>query len=113
MDNTENYNPDTVGTATQLSSYGTAIEHLRKGGIVSRVGWNGKGMYVFKQVPSRVPAAIVPKMSSLPESVKNRMIASETSPNYQNQMAIVKADGSIDSWVASSSDTFAGDWVLS
>lgn len=108
----ENYNPDTVGSATSLSNYGCAIEHMRNGGIISRVGWNGKGMYVFKQVPSRVPAEIVPKMSSLPESVKARMLSNETSPDYQNQMAIVKSDGSIDSWVASSSDTFAGDWIL-
>lgn len=107
------YNPDTVGTAAALVNYGEAIEHLRNGGIASREGWNGKGMYVFKQVPSKVPAEIVPKMSSLPQAVKDRMTSQNVSPSYQNQMAIVKADGTVDSWVASSSDTFATDWVLS
>jgi len=106
------YNEDTVGTAQQLTTYGKAIEHLRAGGIAHREGWAQSGLYVFKQVPSKVPAEIVPKMSSLPDAVKARMTENNTSPNYQNQMAIVKPDGSIDSWVASSSDTFAQDWIL-
>ena len=110
---TTTYNKETVGSAQVLVNYGEAVEHMRGGGIVSRVGWEGKGLFVFKQVPSQVPAEIVPKMSSLPERVKFRMESVKMSPNYQNQMAIVKEDGTIDSWVASSSDTFAEDWVLS
>ncbi len=120
-DENDNYNPDTVGTAEphsepvgeiQTHTYGEAIEHLRKGGVITRPSWNGPNMYVFKQVPSKVPAEIVPKMSSLPEAVKRRMMEDGTSPDYQNQMAIVKPDGTIDSWVASSADTFATDWIL-
>ena len=119
--NKANFNPDTVGTAVpQVEQYpeqrhvtfGQAIEHLRKGLPISREGWNGKGMYVFKQVPSKVPAEVVPKMSSLPEAVKDRMMVDGIAPDYQNQMAIVKPDGSIDSWIASSADTFATDWIL-
>ena len=114
MKTEEKYNPNTVGIAiptkprqqTISHTFGEAIEHMRD-------GWNGKGMYVFKQVPSKVPAFVVPKMSSLPHSVKDKMIGDGISPDYQNQMAIVKSDGSIDSWVASSSDTFALDWILS
>ena len=120
-DENDNYDPDTVGTAEPHpepndtpvgTTFGDAIEHLRIGGMISRQGWNGKGMYVFKQVPSKVPVEIVPKMSSLPEAVKRRMQEDGTSPDYQNQMAIVKPDGTIDSWVASSADTFATDWIL-
>lgn len=120
----DNYNPETVGTAEtsaaentcgQLCShatYGQVIEHLRGGGMASREGWNGKGMFIFRQVPSKVPAEVVPKMSSLPEAVKAEFAIQGISPHYQNQMVIVKPDGSIDSWVASSSDTFAMDWLL-
>jgi hypothetical protein len=113
MTNTENenYDPDTIGVARTLHNYGDAIEHMRSGGRVQRVGWNGKGMYVFKQVPSKVPAEYVAKMTSLPESVRDAMLEANVSPNYKNQMAIVTPDGSIDSWVASSSDTFAEDWI--
>ena len=120
----DNFNPETVGSSDTTSgedrtqahidgiTYGAAIEHMAMGGIVARQGWNGKGMYVFKQVPSKVPADVVPKMSSLPDSVKERMQHDGIAPDYQSQMAIVKPDGSIDSWVASSADTFATDWVL-
>ncbi len=96
----------------ELFAYGTAIEHLRVGGRIQRVGWNGAGMFVFRQVPSPIPAHIVPNMTSLPQAVKDEFIRREQGPNYVNQMAIVKQDGTVDSWVASSSDTFAEDWIL-
>ncbi len=105
-------NTQNIGSAKQYVTFGAAIEHLRNGGMIERKGWNGKGMFVFKQVPSRVPAEVVPKMTSLPESVKARFSSEGVSPDYQNQMAIVKPDGSIDSWIASSADTFATDWIL-
>jgi len=120
-DEDDNYNPDTVGTATPVKNegiklwectYGDAINHMLNGGAVQRKDWFKLGMYVFKQVPSKVPTDVVPKMSSLPDAIKDRMIADRIEPNYQNQMVIVKRDGSIDSWVASSADTFATDWVL-
>ena len=96
----------------ELFTFGEAIEALKLGKRVARLGWNGKGMFVFKQVPSPIPADIVPRMTSLPQSVKDEFVRREQGPNYVNQMAIVKTDGSVDSWVASSSDTFAEDWCI-
>ena len=93
-------------------TFGQAIEALKKGLKVARKGWNGKGMFVFKQIPATVPLNAVMNMTSLPDSVKDVFINREKCPNYCNQMAIVKLDGSIDSWVASSSDTFAEDWEI-
>lgn len=93
-------------------TFGHAIEALKIGSKIARHGWNGKGMFVFKQVPSQISPEVVPKMQSLPDSVKEEFVKRGQGPNYVNQMAIVKADGSIDSWVASSSDTFAEDWYI-
>lgn len=92
--------------------FGMAIEVMKQGKKVARTGWNGKGMFVFKQVPSPIKPEIVPNMTSLPQSVKDEFIKRNQGPNYCNQMAIVKPDGSVDSWVASSSDTFAEDWCV-
>jgi len=92
-------------------NFGQAIEALKQGKCISREGWNGKGMFVCKQVPSVISNAIIGKMQSLPESAK-KILAEHESINYQNQMIIVKKDGTIDSWVASSSDTFAEDWKI-
>ena len=99
-------------TKTEGLNYGHAIEALKKGSRVTRTGWEGKGLFVFKQVPSPIKAEIVPKMTSLPQSVKEEFMRREQGPNYQNQLALVKQDGSVDSWVASSSDTFAEDWII-
>jgi hypothetical protein len=93
-------------------SYGEAIKSLEQGRMLARVGWNGSGMFVFKQIPAEIGLDIIPKMQSVPTSVKDHMIASSTTLKYTNQMAIVNRDGRVDSWVASSSDTFANDWMI-
>ena len=93
-------------------TFGHAIEALRKGLKIARKSWNEKGMFVFKQVPSEVSKDIVPRMTSLPDSVKEEFIKRDQGPSYMNQIAIVKSDGTVDSWIASSSDTFADDWEI-
>ena len=93
-------------------TFGEALEALKNGNKVARQGWNGKGMFVFKQVPSNIPASVVPGMTSLPKQVKDEFVKRGSGPNYVNQLAIVKPDNTIDSWVPSVSDLFAEDWVL-
>ena len=88
------------------------IEALNQGKRVAREGWNGKGMFVFKQVSNVVEIQYVPKMTSLPTEVKNEFVKRGKDIHYCNAMCIVKADNTIDSWVASSSDTFAEDWCV-
>jgi hypothetical protein len=110
---------ETVGTANALVSFGKAIEALKQGKRVQRKGWNGKGLFIFEQVPSSVPAEIVPKMTSLPQSVKDefkrRFEGSEMtdgSIKYQNQLAMVYPDNNIYGWVASPSDVLEQDWIV-
>jgi hypothetical protein len=100
-------------------TYGEAIAALEQGKMVQRAGWNGKGMFVFKQVPAVISKEIVPKMQSLPQAVKDEFERRFSNPAaqidaiyYNNQMAIVNSSNGIDSWVASSSDTFAKDWII-
>lgn len=93
-------------------SFGEVIEAMREGKCVSREGWNGKGMFVCKQVPAEIYCNIIPKMSSLPQEAKDLLYNRDKSIFYVNQMIIVKPDNTIDSWVASSSDTFATDWCI-
>jgi len=81
----EQLEQDNIETVNDLSNFGQVIEHFDA----------------------------VPDMSSLPIKVKENMAKLRISPHYENQMSIVKHDGTIDSWVASSSDTFAQDWILS
>lgn len=94
-------------------TFGTAVLLLEAGMAVRRGGWNGKGLFVVKQVPSRITADIIPNMQSLPQSAKDIIMArKEPHIDYSNQMLIINRDGRADSWVPSSSDVFAEDWEL-
>ena len=93
-------------------NFGQAVEALKVGKRVSRSGWNGKGMFVFMQVPSEINEDIIPKMQSLPLLVKEEFIRRGGNITYQNQMAIVYPDNSIHGWAPSGSDSLASDWCI-
>ena len=97
--------------------FGHAIAALKDGKRVAREGWNGKGLFVFMQVPAEIPKDIVPKMQSLPQSVKDefqRRFDAETHLyiRYSNQMAIVNQNNEIKGWAPSGSDSLATDWCI-
>ena len=107
--------------------FGLAIEALKKGKRIARLGWNGKGMFIFMQVPSVINVQkVVPNMQSLPDSVKDEFIRryeldmdfSDNGPvlfgeiKYKNQIAMVYPDNTIYGWVASPSDVLEEDWVI-
>lgn len=102
-----------INDYTPSMTFGKAIEVLKLGKAIRRTGWNGKRMFVVKQVPSRIGADIIPNMQSLPQSAKD-IILSRENPHidYTNQMLIINPDGRADSWVPSSSDVFAEDWEV-
>ena len=93
--------------------FGIAIKFLEAGGAIRRSGWNGKGLFVVKQVPSHITGDIIPKMQSLPQIAKDILMKRENPHiDYTNQMLIINTDGRADSWVPSSSDIFANDWEI-
>ena len=100
-------------------TFGAAIEALKNGKRVQREGWNGKGLFVFMQVPSQIGKDIVPKMQSLPQSVKDEFQRrfENTSEQidaiyYDNQLALVNPSNLITGWSPSASDALAVDWVI-
>lgn len=100
-------------------NFGEAVEALNQGKMVCRSGWNGKGLFVFKQVPARIGRDIVPKMQSLPQAVKDEFERRFNDPAeqidaiyYDNQLALVNPSNLINGWAPSVSDTLAEDWQL-
>lgn len=92
---------------------GDAIEVLKQGGAIRRKGWNGKGLFVVKQIPAHITEEIIPKMQSLPQSAKDIIMSRENKViDYTSQMLIINPDGRADSWVPSVSDVFAEDWEI-
>jgi len=99
--------------------FGWAICALKAGKLVTRAGWNGKGLFVFKQVPATINREIVPKMQSLPQAVKDEFEKRFNDPNqqidaiyYDNQLALVNPSNLITGWAPSVSDALAEDWQL-
>ncbi len=111
---------ETIGTDKPLVSFGEAIKALKEGKRVKREGWNHKDLFVFMQVPSQVPIDIVPKMTSLPKSVKDALLRRKQSSDcidhlaikYHNQMALVYPNNNISGWSPSGSDALADDWIV-
>ncbi len=111
---------ETVGTAKQVVNFGQAISALNDGKRVRRHGWSEEDKFVFRQVPSQVPANIVPKMTSLPQTVKDYFAwtFTEESDNqidaiyYNNQLALVGLSNTIISWSPSTVDAMSVDWIV-
>lgn len=100
-------------TKVELMNFGEAIELLKQGKSIRRRGWNGKGLVVFKQVPSHIGSDIIPKMQSLPQSAKDIIMEGTGFIDYTSQCLIYDQNiGRADSWVPSISDIFAEDWEI-
>jgi hypothetical protein len=93
-------------------NFGQAIEALKEGKRVARQGWNGKGMFIFRQIPSEISEEVVHLMQSLPTSVKNEFEKRGGNIRYKNQLAMVYPDNTIYGWVASPSDVLENDWCI-
>lgn len=93
-------------------TFGQATEALKEGKRVSREGWNGKGLFIFQQVPSEISEDVISKMQSLPQSVKDEFARRGGSIKYKNQLAMVYPDNTIYGWVASPSDVLENDWCI-
>ena len=99
--------------ACPVFSFSEAIKLLQKGKALRRSGWNGKNLFVIKQVPAHIESDIIPKMQSLPQSAKDLILNGKGFIDYTSQCLIYNGNtGRADSWVPSISDVFAEDWEL-
>lgn len=94
-------------------SFGVAVNLLKRGFAVRRQGWNGKNMFVVKQVPAHIESDVIPNMQSLPKSAKDLILNGKGFIDYTSQCLIYNGNtGRADSWVPSISDVFADDWEI-
>jgi hypothetical protein len=107
---------DKINLGTIVNGYldfGQAIEFLKAGCAVRRLGWNEKCLFVIKQIPIHIDSTVIPNMQSLPQSDKDLIMDSIQSLVYTSQGIIIDTKtGKADSWSPSISDVFAEDWEL-
>ena len=89
-------------------SFGTAIQALKRGGRVTREGWNGRGMYLWLMPATKVKAEWChePHLKALAEQNGGEIEALGT-------IRMMTADKKVlTGWLASQSDILAEDWVI-
>ena len=83
-------------------NFGQAIEVLKTGNKVTRVGWNGKNMFLFLVQGSQFKVNRPPLLGIYPEG---------TEINYRPHIDMKTVNGEIVPWVASQSDLLEEDWI--
>jgi hypothetical protein len=93
--------------------FGEALVALEEGKMVSRSGWNGKNMFIYKTVGNLVSKDFIPKFASLPASVKTFLEKRGTDVVFNASLTMYTADGSMQpGWLASQTDMLADDWGI-
>lgn len=94
-------------------NFGEAISALNNGQMVSRSGWNGKGMFVYKTVGNTVSKDFIPKFASLPDSVKEFLGKKGEDVVFNPSITMYTATGEMQpGWLASQADILAEDWGI-
>lgn len=104
-------------------NFGQALEAVEKGELISREGWNGKGMFVFLRPEDELtPEMVVNKVKSLPKKLKDWVYnngpivpLTERTDNikFTAYLCMKAADGTIvNGWLASQTDMLAKDWCI-
>jgi len=98
-------------------TFGQAIGSLKRGFLVARKGWNGKGMFLFMRPFDMLKDDfIIDTVKSLPYNFKEWVKAhpnAEGERFFTHYICMKAADGSISNgWNASTPDMFAEDWVI-
>jgi len=84
-------------------SFSAAVEALKIGLKVARVGWNGKGMFIFLVPGSTFKVNRLPLLGIYPEG---------TEINYHPHIDMKTADNKVVPWLASQTDVLAEDWTI-
>lgn len=94
-------------------NFGSAIQAMQNGNRVSRSGWNGKNMFIYKTVGNTVSKDFIPKFASLPPVVKKFLEERGTDVVFQPSFTMYTAAGEMQpGWLASQSDMQAEDWDI-
>ena len=99
--------------------FGEALEEVKKGALIARAGWNGKGMFVFQRPEDWLSTdMIVNKVKSLPDSFKKYVndyydVTETNMIKFCAYLCMKDAnDNIVNGWLASQSDMLADDWMV-
>ena len=96
----------------KMMNFGQAIEALKNGKKVTRVGWNGKGMFIYLTSGSEVPV-----VSMKPETANRlfgeKLLECDETVTINPHIDMKASDGTVViGWLASQTDMLAEDWDM-
>lgn len=86
----------------KLFTFGEAVTALKEGKRATRIGWNGKGMFLYY-----VPASKYPYTTEVGKSIADE----NGNVEYGAYIAMKTAQGNVVPWLASQTDVLAEDWL--
>lgn len=88
-------------------NFGQALEELKKGGKVTRSGWNGKDMFIYLVKGNTIPVSNL--RNEAHEHLKDLRQEVDINPHIDMKAA----DGDIVvGWLASQTDMLSEDWEV-
>lgn len=92
-------------------NFGEALELLKQGKKVSRIGWNGKGMFLWLKPATTIKSEWCkdPMLKTLVDENGGEILALGTICMYTHDSTERKAI--LTGWLASQSDMLSDDWV--
>lgn len=88
-------------TEEETFDFSTALDALKNGKRITRVGWNWKGMFAYYVPANEYPAQTDVAKEHIWETVK-----------YRAYMAIKTAQWDVAVWSPSGSDILESDWII-
>ena len=85
--------------------FGYAVKMMKDGKRVSRIGWNGKGMFLYYVPENKYPASRN-EHGTMIGVFENDMVP------YGAYIAMKTAQNNVVPWLASQTDVLAEDWVI-
>ncbi len=102
-----------------MAKFKDVISCLKNGSTATRRAWNDKNIEVMMQIPQRIAKDIVPKMTSVQESIKPKISTVGSGEiEYHDQVLIItfvddeKTPAKATYYVPSWEDIFAEDWIV-
>jgi hypothetical protein len=92
-----------MGREGMIMNFGGALHVLKQGGRVARLGWNGKGMYLYLVPGSKFKVTRPPL---------TKFIEPETEVDYLPHIDMCTVTGQFVPWLASQTDVLAEDWIV-
>lgn len=111
----------------EVGTFGQAIESIKRGRLVTRKGWNGKGMFILMRPADELHVSFVAKeIRSLPQKVKDYYyqdcidesgnpikLEKDDTVKFTAYICMKAADGTIvNGWLASQTDMLSEDWMI-